>query len=152
MQSEIRPYIEHRLHVVGWRGDSPHFDESAYTAIHRYTQGVPRRVNVFCDRLLLYGFLEEMREFPEAAVDAVGREMVLDEQGGRVEARTHSNSPLLRIGQAMEQRLVELEQTVETLLQYPEWQDAQLERLEKRIQRLESARRTSADPALTLNS
>ncbi|HOW75487.1 MAG TPA: XrtA-associated ATPase [Candidatus Competibacteraceae bacterium] len=150
--TEIRPYIEHRLQIVGWRGDFPHFDESAYTAIHRYTQGVPRRVNVFCDRLLLYGFLEEMREFPEAAVDAVGREMVLDEQGGRVEARTHSNSPLLRIGQAMEQRLVELEQTVETLLQYPEWQDAQLERLEKRIQRLESARRTSADPALTLNS
>ncbi len=150
--TEIRPYIEHRLQIVGWRGDFPHFDESAYTAIHRYTQGVPRRVNVFCDRLLLYGFLEEMRGFPEAAVDAVGREMVLDEQGGRVEARTHSNSPLLRIGQAMEQRLVELEQTVETLLQYPEWQDAQLERLEKRIQRLESARRTSADPALTLNS
>ena len=150
--TEIRPYIEHRLQIVGWRGDFPHFDESAYTAIHRYTQGVPRRVNVFCDRLLLYGFLEEMREFPETVVDTVGREMALDEQGGSVEARTHRNSPLLRIGQAMEQRLVELEQTVETLLQYPEWQDAQLERLEKRIQRLESARRTSADPALTLNS
>lgn len=150
--TEIRPYIEHRLQIVGWRGDFPHFDESAYTAIHRYTQGVPRRVNVFCDRLLLYGFLEEMREFPETVVDTVGREMALDEQGGSVEARTHRNSPLLRIGQAMEQRLVELEQTVETLLQYPEWQDAQLERLEKRIQRLESARRTSADPAPTLNS
>jgi TolA-binding protein len=45
----------------------------------------------------------------------------------------------LRIGQAMEQRLVELEETVETLLQHPEWQDAHMERLERRLQRLESA-------------
>lgn len=136
---EIRPYIEHRLQVVGWRGDLPCFSETAYAAIYRYTQGIPRRVNVFCDRLLLYGFLEEMREFSEAAIDAVGQEMVQDEQGGSARSRVSSSSPLLRIGQAMEQRLVELEQTVETLLQYPEWQDAQLERLERRIQRLESA-------------
>jgi len=148
--TEVRPYIEHRLHVVGWRGDFPHFDESAYAAIHRYTQGVPRRVNVFCDRLLLYGFLEEMREFPETAVDAVGREMALDEQGGGTPSPR--NSPLLRIGQAMEQRMVELEQTVETLLQYPEWQDAQLERLERRIQRLESARSTPAGSTSPLHS
>ena len=137
--AEIRPYIEHRLQVVGWHGDFPHFNESAYTAIHRYTQGIPRRVNVFCDRLLLYGFLEEMWEFSEAAVEAVGQEMALDEQSPSPRVRASGDSPLLRIGQAMEQRLVELEETVETLLQHPEWQDAQMERLERRLQRLESA-------------
>jgi putative secretion ATPase (PEP-CTERM system associated) len=137
--AEIRPYIEHRLQVVGWRGDFPYFNESAYAAIHRYTQGIPRRVNVFCDRLLLYGFLEEMWEFSEAAVEAVGQEMALDEQSPSPRVRASGDSPLLRIGQAMEQRLVELEETVETLLQHPEWQDAQMERLERRLQRLESA-------------
>jgi chaperonin cofactor prefoldin len=136
--AEICPYIEHRLQVVGWRGDLPCFSETAYAAIYRYTQGIPRRVNVFCDRLLLYGFLEEMREFSEAAVDAVGQEMAQDEDGS-ARIRASGNSPLLRIGQAMEQRLVELEETVETLLQHPEWQDAQMERLERRLQRLESA-------------
>ena len=144
--AEIRPYIEHRLQVVGWQGDFPCFNESAYAAIHRYTRGIPRRVNVFCDRLLLYGFLEEIREFPEAAVDAVGREMALDEQGCPSRVRASGNHSLLRIGQAMEHRLIELEQTVETLLQYPEWQDAQLERLEQRIQRLESAMRATINP------
>jgi hypothetical protein len=144
--AEIRPYIEHRLQVVGWQGDFPCFNESAYAAIHRYTRGIPRRVNVFCDRLLLYGFLEEIREFPEAAVDAVGREMALDEQGSPSRVRASGNHSLLRIGQAMEHRLIELEQTVETLLQYPEWQDAQLERLEQRIQRLESAMRATTNP------
>lgn len=144
--AEIRPYIEHRLQVVGWQGDFPCFNESAYAAIHRYTRGIPRRVNVFCDRLLLYGFLEEIREFPEAAVDAVGREMALDEQGSPSRVRASGNHSLLRIGQAMEHRLIELEQTVETLLQYPEWQDAQLERLEQRIQRLESAVRATINP------
>lgn len=144
--AEIRPYIEHRLQVVGWQGDFPCFNESAYAAIHRYTRGIPRRVNVFCDRLLLYGFLEEIREFPEAAVDAVGREMALDEQGSPSRVRASGNHSLLRIGQAMEHRLIELEQTVETLLQYPEWQDAQLERLEQRIQRLELAMRATINP------
>ncbi len=143
---EIRPYIEHRLQVVGWQDDFPRFNESAYAAIHRYTQGVPRRVNVFCDRLLLYGFLEEIREFSEAAVDTVGQEMALDEQNISTRSRTSGKNPLLRISQAMEQRLIELEQTVETLLQSPEWQDAQLERLEQRIRRLEATMRATTNP------
>jgi putative secretion ATPase (PEP-CTERM system associated) len=136
--AEVRPYIEHRLQVVGWQGDLPRFNETAYAAIHRHTQGIPRRVNVFCDRLLLYGFLEEVREFSETAVEVVVQEMAQDEQGG-TPGQTSGGRRLLRIGQVMEQRLVELEQTVETLLQHPEWQDAQMERLERRLQRLESA-------------
>lgn len=39
----------------------------------------------------------------------------------------------------MEQRLIELEEAMESLLQHPEWQDAQLERMERRILQLEPA-------------
>jgi len=134
---EIRPYIEHRLHVVGWQGDLPRFDETAYAAIYRYTQGIPRRVNVFCDRLLLYGFLEEVQEFSDEAVMAVGQELVQDEQSSSPQRRAGGSSPLLRIGHVMEQRLLELEETVETLLQHPGWQDAQMERMERRLMQLE---------------
>ena len=136
---EIRPYIEHRLHVVGWQGFMPRFDETAYGAIHQYTQGIPRRVNVFCDRLLLYGFLEEVMEFSDEAVTAVGQELMQDEQSNSSRNQASSGGPLLRIGHAMEQRLLELEETVETLLQNPGWQDAQLERMERRLMLLEPA-------------
>ncbi|MCB1768205.1 MAG: AAA family ATPase, partial [Candidatus Competibacteraceae bacterium] len=133
---EIRPYIEHRLHVVGWQGLMPRFSEDAYVTIHQYTHGIPRRVNVFCDRLLLYGFLEEVQEFSHESITAVGNELAQDEQGG-ARGRTSGSGPLLRIGHVMEQRLLELEETVETLLRHPEWQDAQIERMERRLMLLE---------------
>jgi putative secretion ATPase (PEP-CTERM system associated) len=135
-EMETRDYIEHRLRVVGWQGVQPHFAEDAYPTIYRFTQGVPRLVNVFCDRLLLYGFLEELRELSTAAVEAVGQELNQSGEGG-TQGTASSGRSLLRVSHAMEQRLVELEEAMETLLQHPEWQDAQLERMERRILQLE---------------
>jgi putative secretion ATPase (PEP-CTERM system associated) len=55
---ETRAYIEHRLKTAGWQGD-PAFDDDAFDAIFTFTGGIPRRINTLCDRLLLFGFLEE---------------------------------------------------------------------------------------------
>ncbi|HRD67135.1 MAG TPA: XrtA-associated ATPase [Candidatus Competibacter sp.] len=137
-QAETRDYIEHRLHVVGWQGDQPRFAEDSYAAIYRFTQGIPRLVNIFCDRLLLYGFLEELRDLSAVAVEAVGQELNQSSEGGAQGSGGGSRS-LLRVSHAMEQRLIELEESMETLLQHPEWQDAQLERMERRILQLEPA-------------
>ena len=96
-------------------------------------------MNVFCDRLLLYGFLEEVREFSAEAVNTVGQELAQDDQvvsGGRT---ARGGRSILRVSHAMEQRLVELEGALETVLKYPEWQDIQMDRLERRILQLESA-------------
>lgn len=135
---ETREYIEHRLRVVGWQGGSPRFGENAHARIYHYTQGVPRRVNIFCDRLLLYGFLEEVREFSVNTVETVGRELTQDEQvaGNRTHTMGGGRS-LLRVSHALEERLSELEQSVVALLENPEWQNIQLERLERRVQQLE---------------
>ncbi len=67
---ETQGYIEHRLRTVGWQGN-PSFDEEAYAAIHRFSGGIPRRINTFCDRLLLFGFLEEKSRFGENEVSEV---------------------------------------------------------------------------------
>ena len=67
---ETRGYIEHRLRTVGWQG-TPGFDEAAFSALHRFTGGIPRRLNTTCDRLLLFGFLEEKNHFGEAEVNEV---------------------------------------------------------------------------------
>ena len=55
---DTEAYIVHRLQTVGWRGD-PSFSEDAYAAIHQHTGGIPRKINVLCDRLLLMGHLDE---------------------------------------------------------------------------------------------
>ncbi len=55
---ETRLYIEHRLRQVGWNED-PKISNPAYLVIHEATGGVPRKVNLLCDRILLFAFLEE---------------------------------------------------------------------------------------------
>lgn len=137
-EEETRDYIEHRLRVVGWDGRQPMFTEGVYPAIHRFTQGIPRLINVFSDRLMLYGFLEELREFSPAAVEAVGQELEQGREVG-VQGAGRNNRSLLRVSHAMEQRLIELEEAMETVLQHPEWQDAQLERMERRLAQVEPA-------------
>lgn len=69
-QEETTEYIHHRLGMVGWKGD-PAITEMAYQRIFEQTQGVPRKINTFCDRLFLYGSLEELHEFDENTVNHV---------------------------------------------------------------------------------
>ena len=56
---ETRAYIEHRLRKVGWQ-QRPAFDESAFERIHASTGGIPRRINVLCNRVLLGAFLADV--------------------------------------------------------------------------------------------
>ncbi len=57
---DTRGYIEHRLARAGANGE-PVFEAEAFDAIHAATGGIPRRINVLADRLLLLGFLEGRR-------------------------------------------------------------------------------------------
>lgn len=54
---ETIAYIEHRLRKVGWQND-PSFNEESLNLIHKFSAGVPRRINLICHRLFLRGGLE----------------------------------------------------------------------------------------------
>ena len=71
---QTRGYIEHRLKTAGWAGD-PQFSDDAYADIYRYSGGIPRRINTLCERLLLFGALEEVHEFDAEKVDTVVQEL-----------------------------------------------------------------------------
>lgn len=71
---ETRGYIEHRMRLVGWQGD-PAISDDAHQAIFDITAGVPRRINNFCDRLLLYGYLEELHALEAGHVQEVADEL-----------------------------------------------------------------------------
>ena len=49
---EAARYIGHRLAVAGLEGQAP-FDDAALARIHEIARGVPRRINLLCDRALL---------------------------------------------------------------------------------------------------
>jgi general secretion pathway protein A len=73
-RQETRAYVEHRLRQVGWIGN-PSFDDAAFDRIHHWTFGIPRRVNLLCNRLLLSAYLSLQPQIDASAVDAVGHEV-----------------------------------------------------------------------------
>lgn len=73
-QAETRAYVEHRLLQVGWKGN-PSFDDQSFERIFRWTSGIPRRVNLLCNRLLLAAYLASEAHVDAGSVDAVGEEL-----------------------------------------------------------------------------
>ncbi|MBW9257062.1 MAG: XrtA-associated ATPase [Candidatus Thiodiazotropha sp. (ex. Lucinisca nassula)] len=71
---ETEKYILHRLQLVGWQQD-PSFVDGVFKMIFEFTGGVPRRINAMCDRLMLFGCLEEMHELNKDAVLSVIEEL-----------------------------------------------------------------------------
>lgn len=73
-EEEISDYVIHRLKVAGWQGQ-PRFDEECFPLIYRETEGVPRKINKLCDRILWFAFLEENNEIKGDDVASVIEDM-----------------------------------------------------------------------------
>lgn len=71
---ETQKYIEFRLEQVGWKGD-PEFEKATFKGILEFTGGVPRRINTLCDRLMLFGCLEELHALGAKDLAGVTQEM-----------------------------------------------------------------------------
>lgn len=71
---ETEAYVLHRLTVVGWRGD-PAIDRAIFPLIHKFSEGVPRRINLICSRLFLLGSVEQRHDIRVADVRVVITEL-----------------------------------------------------------------------------
>ncbi len=74
-EAETRAYIEHRLKRVGWNGSIPMFGPGTFEAVHRWTGGVPRKINRLCNRMLLGAFLANANVISLALVDETAAEL-----------------------------------------------------------------------------
>jgi general secretion pathway protein A len=52
---ETREYIQHRIHIASARSDLK-FTSAAFREIYKYSGGLPRLINIACDRALLTAF------------------------------------------------------------------------------------------------
>ncbi len=59
-KEEVDDYIYHRLHVAGCDGNVQ-FEPDAISEIYDYSGGIPRLINVVCDKALLLGFVLETK-------------------------------------------------------------------------------------------
>jgi len=109
-------YIRHRLEQVGWRQD-PQLTPETFVAIQRYSRGVPRRINTFCDRLLLFAYLEGLHQIlpqhVETVADELTEELPLDTPEFSQEGRGNpgGNRAPDRIS-ALEERIAVLEEAL----------------------------------------
>lgn len=76
---EVESYIRHRLTRVDWQGN-PDFDAGAFAAIHRFSGGIPRRVNQLVHRLMLHAALDKAEWVRADAVEAVAADMGADNE------------------------------------------------------------------------
>lgn len=72
---ETEAYIRHRLETVNWHGN-PAISKAVYPLIYKFSEGVPRRINLICSRLLLHCAVEQKYQISVADM----REVVLELQ------------------------------------------------------------------------
>jgi general secretion pathway protein A len=85
-ETETEAYIRHRLAVAGMTTAMP-FDAKAIARIHQLSRGVPRRINLLCDRALLGAYaggkgVADRRIVDQAAAEVFGSH-VDDSPAGR---------------------------------------------------------------------
>ena len=78
---ETCAYIRHRVRVAG--GGDTLFTPAAMRRAHRWSSGVPRMINVICDRALLGAYAHEQDHIDAATVRRAGREVLGRVPGGR---------------------------------------------------------------------
>jgi len=77
---EVKNYINHRLQQAGCTKEALFCDDT-FSIIHQKSLGVPRKINIFVDRLLLFGFLEELETFSVESINEVAEEMTSELTG-----------------------------------------------------------------------
>ena len=93
-------------------GVDPQFTDDCLELIFRHTGGVPRRINTLCDRLMLFGYLEERHRFDGTVVEAVVNELAGEVPGPAGGRPTAVVNPLRGV---QEVRLEDLTLRVEAL-------------------------------------
>jgi len=73
-KDETESYIRHRLEAVRWKGD-PAISKAVYPLVYKFSEGVPRRINLICSRLLLHCAVERRHQVRVADVREVVREL-----------------------------------------------------------------------------
>lgn len=84
-EPEARAYVRHRLAMAGQTTEI--FDDRALRAVHRATGGVPRLMNVLCDRALLGAYAERTERVTAPIVRRAAREIEGEIPGARQRRR-----------------------------------------------------------------
>jgi len=75
---ETKAYIQQRLRIAGSNGQQI-FEPEALLAVHRYSSGIPRVVNLVCEHCLVSAFVDQQKTIGVNVVDTVARDFDLND-------------------------------------------------------------------------
>jgi type II secretory pathway predicted ATPase ExeA len=75
---ETKAYIQQRLRIAGSNGQQIFAPESLI-AVHRYSGGIPRVINLLCEHCLVSAFVDQQKIIEPGVVDAVARDFDLSD-------------------------------------------------------------------------
>lgn len=101
--AETKAYIYHRLKVAGLPDHQRPFSDTMISKIHRFSGGIPRLINVLCERLLLGAYAQNQHHIDKAIFAAAAREVAgtAKQQEGKVAILRASRHFLLAFGVAL---------------------------------------------------
>ena len=79
-------YVEHRMRIAGLPGALP-FTRAAMARIYAHSRGIPRVINMVCDRALMAAYSARAREIAPALVKAAIKNLEGESRGRRRGAR-----------------------------------------------------------------
>jgi general secretion pathway protein A len=97
--AETEAYIRHRIAVAGGEGKAG-FTTAALRAVHAHSGGVPRLVNLICDRALLAGFVGGTRSVSATMVEQSAREVRGERRSWGLRGRHGLTAALLAVALA----------------------------------------------------
>ena len=76
---QTHDYIRERLRIAGAPAQSTIFSAKAMDAVHLYSMGIPRVINLLCEHALINSFVDQKQAVEPKVIEDVAREFQLDE-------------------------------------------------------------------------
>lgn len=112
--AEVAAYVKHRLVQAGWSGN-PGVTEAALGVLHRESGGIPRIVNQMCNRLLLFGALEQLTWLEAEHAQAAIADLRAEQNGAGLAPESAPAEPVpAGAGDALSREMGSLRRTVES--------------------------------------
>jgi general secretion pathway protein A len=92
---ETRAYIRHRLSVAGLAADRDIFPDSVVRELFKRTRGIPRLINVLCDRILLGAYGQNKLKADRQMLQIAAREVMGEEPQAESNSVWRTRMPLV---------------------------------------------------------
>jgi general secretion pathway protein A len=99
---ETEGYVAGRLKIAGSDGAEPVFTTPAIQAIHRFSRGIPRVINLLCEHAMISAYADQKRPIEPETVEDVAREFELHEIEPTVPRGVASHAENVRLVEALQ--------------------------------------------------